>query len=194
MSVSGASAPQEHSKISSASMDASANPHKPHDIVCFSDGSCLNNGSKNASLRVSAGYACVFPNHPRLTISVTLDSTIGVTNNRAEYSAFIKALEICNDVFDAAQSLYFYTDSQLLINTCTKWMASWKRTGWRKADGVVVSNLDLVKRIDELSCTRHVVFTHVKAHTGRYDWMSLWNAKADALAKSAASSDYSQLL
>ncbi len=33
---------------------------------------------------------------------------------------------------------------------------------------------------------RKVVFKHVLAHTGGSDWHSVWNDKADTLAKNAA--------
>lgn len=159
--------------------------HDPSDIVCFSDGSCLNNGKKSAK----AGYACVFPNHPKYTTYAHLNPTheYAVTNNRAEYSALILAIEIAAKI-DPTQSkkLYFYTDSQLLINTMTKWMDAWKKKSWRKANGETVLNLDLVKQLDTFRSIRPIVYKHVEAHTGRQDWASVWNDKADELAKLAA--------
>jgi len=161
-------------------------PHLPDDIICFSDGSCLNNGKPNAK----AGFSCVFPNHPTYTSGTSLSptETYPVTNNRAEYSALIKAIETAA-IIDPGRGkrMYFYTDSRLLIDTCTKWMASWKQKGWRKADGDHILNKDLVERIDALLATRKVLFTHVLAHTGRNDWASVWNDQADILAKAAAS-------
>jgi hypothetical protein len=41
-------------------------------------------------------------------------------------------------------------------------------------------------KIDTMLCKRKVVFKHVLAHTGGNDWHSIWNAKADKLAKDAA--------
>lgn len=161
--------------------------HEPDDLVCFSDGSCLNNGK----LTAKAGYSCVFPNHPHLTCNFKLHSTpqYPVTNNRAEFSALIKALEICaSEDPQHRKRLYFYTDSRLLIDSATKWIPSWKKKGWRKSDGEDVLNKDLVIRIDELlnNGSRKVVFKHVAAHTRGTDWASVWNEKADVLAKEAA--------
>ena len=160
----------------------------PNAIVCFSDGSCINNGSAHAK----AGYACVFPNHPNHTVSKTLLPTENamVTNNRAEFSALILALEVCRTI-DAetgkrGAKLYFYTDSKLLIDTCTKWISMWKSKGWKKANGDAILNLDLIMTIDALLKERIVVFKHVRAHTGGTDWKSVLNDKADIYAKAAA--------
>jgi ribonuclease HI len=165
--------------------DTTINPHPPDDIVCFSDGSCLKNGCNGAS----AGYACVFPNHPKYTSNRKLDDTEEhvVTNNRAEYTALIHAMDICKTIDPSMKKpLYFYTDSQLLINTATKWICAWKNKGWRKADGTTVLNIDLIQTIDALLKTRKVVFKHVQAHTGNKDWFSVYNDQADQLAKAAA--------
>lgn len=150
-------------------------------LICFSDGSCFNNGRKNAR----AGFACVFPNHPDHTFSAPVIGPL-VTNNRAEYTALLRAMEI-SDTIDQSRTktLHFYTDSMLLVNTATKWMAAWKRNGWRKADGDPVMNLDLVQEISAKVDERPVVFHHVRAHTGKKDWESRWNEVADKLAKEA---------
>jgi len=150
--------------------------------IVFTDGSALNNGKKNAR----AGYAMVWPRMPEFNFAEPLKGA-DQTNNRAEYQAAISSLERAN-ISDPAQTetLYIYTDSMLLINTVTKWSASWKRKGWKKADGQTVANLDLVKRLDDLTTRRRVVWTHVSAHSGKADWMSRWNDVADQMAKKAA--------
>jgi ribonuclease HI len=150
--------------------------------VVFTDGSAIGNGKTNAK----AGYAMVWPNHPHLTTSKPLQGT-PKTNNRAEFMACIDALEALQQEDPRGdQPLHVYTDSMLLINTVTKWIKGWKKNGWKKASGDEVQNLDLVKRLDELLTQRKATWTHVEAHTGNNDWMSMWNDKADKLAKSAA--------
>lgn len=152
-------------------------------LVVFTDGSAIGNGKHGAK----AGYAAVFPNHPHLTLSRPLQGT-PKTNNRAEFMACIDALEVANKEDPTMQEpLHVYTDSQLLINTVTKWMAGWKRKGWRKSTGEPIMNEDLVKRLDELlGSGRKVTWTHVEAHTGNTDWVSTWNDVVDKMAKSAA--------
>lgn len=151
------------------------------ELQVFLDGSAIGNGTKH----VKAGYAAVFVDHPELTISEHLHSTKAypATNNRAEYMALIRAIEVS----PPHARLKVYTDSMLLYKTVTEWISQWKRRHWKKADGSPVQNLDLVQRIDELKSTRHISIQHVRAHTGRQDFYSIWNDKADKLAKLAAS-------
>lgn len=156
----------------------------PDALVVFTDGSAIGNGSKTAR----AGYAMVWPNHPHLTCGKPLPCGAHKTNNRAEFMACIDALEAADTVDPTrSQTLYVYTDSMLLINTVTKWRQNWKRNGWCKSSGEPILNRDLVERLDVLlTARRNVVWRHVEAHTNRTDWMSKWNAEADALAKKSA--------
>lgn len=149
-------------------------------LVVFTDGSAIGNGKKSAK----AGYAAVFPNHPHLTCAKPLEGAVQ-TNNRAEFMACIYALEAA-DTHDPerTETLHIYTDSQLLINTTTKWMSGWKRKGWKKSTGEPIMNQDLVERLDNLlSKGRKVAWTHVEAHTGKTDWISTWNDTVDKMAR-----------
>ena len=149
-------------------------------LICFTDGSCINNGRKYAK----AGYAVVWPYHPELDISIKLNDTLN-TNNRAEYHALIKAFEQARDIDPTyTKTLIVYTDSMLLINTITKWRFLWKKMGWKKADGDIISNKDLVIILDNNLSLRNTQLKHVLAHTGKSNWESIWNDKVDKLAKS----------
>lgn len=150
----------------------------------FLDGSALGNGKAN----VKAGYAAVFVDHPELTLAEHLPYMNGhaPTNNRAEYMALIRALEVAPQ----GRPIKAYTDSMLLYNTITTWIPSWKRKGWRKADGTPVLNIDLVQKLDILKAQRKLTMQHVLAHTGKQDFFSVWNDKADKLAKAAASASH----
>jgi ribonuclease HI len=153
------------------------------DLAVFTDGSAIANGRKNAR----AGYAMVWPNHPEYTAGKPLVDSLK-TNNRAEFMACIDALTTADTIDPGrTQTLYIFTDSMLLINTVTKWRQGWKRNGWKKASGEPIMNRDLVERLDTLlnGSPRQVVWRHVEAHTNKTDWQSIWNAKADELAKSA---------
>jgi ribonuclease HI len=154
-------------------------------INVFTDGSCIQS-SKNKNNR-PAGFSCVFPEFPKFNYSAKLEGE--KTNNRAEYTACILALTI-TDKIDSSQKkiLYVYTDSELMINSLTKWMPGWKAKNWKKADGSPVKNIDLLKVLDDLIKNRVVVFKHVRAHTGKKDWASIHNDTADRMAKEAAMS------
>jgi ribonuclease HI len=92
-------------------------------LICFTDGSCRNNGKPNAI----ASYAIVWPFHPELDYATRLEGKVQ-TNNRAEYQAVISALEQ-SVLLDPGYSktLIIYTDSMLLINSVTQWMHNWKK-------------------------------------------------------------------
>ena len=59
----------------------------------------------------------------------------------------------------------------------TKWIAGWKRNGWRTADKKPVKNQDLWQALDE-QVARHAISWHwVKGHAG-----DPGNERADELA------------
>lgn len=153
-------------------------------INVFTDGSCIQS-SKNKMNR-PAGYACVFPEFPSFNYAAKLEGK-EKTNNRAEYAACIMALKIADKIDPTCSSIvYVHTDSELMINSLTKWISGWKSKNWKKADGSPVKNVDLLKVLDDQLKKRVVVFKHVKAHTGKMDWSSIHNDLADRMAKKAA--------
>jgi ribonuclease HI len=153
-------------------------------INVFTDGSCINN-SKSKKMKF-AGYACVFPEYPKFNHFSKLEGT-EKTNNRAEYSACIAAFRIADDIDQKREKvLVVHTDSELMINSLTKWLSGWKAKNWKKADGSPVKNVDLLLLLDACMKKRVVTFKHVRAHTGKKDWASIHNDLADQLAKKGA--------
>jgi ribonuclease HI len=125
----------------------------------FTDGACVNNGYPTAR----ASWACVWPDSPELDVCGLLEGS-EQTNNRAEFMAAIKALE------SSQGPLHIFTDSMLLLKIGQhEWQAK--------------KNLDLVRRLNDLTRERQVKWTHVKAHTGGKDYNSVWNAVADDRAE-----------
>lgn len=157
----------------------------PNTLIVFTDGACTANGKKGAR----ASYAVAWPYHDEFDLGIRLDPSETQTNNRGEYHALILAMMQANEHLDIMRekTLIVYTDSMLLIRSMNEWMPTWKRNGWKKADGQTVSNLDLLKTLDELRSTRKLVLKHVRAHTGRQDWESIFNDKVDRLARGALS-------
>lgn len=173
------------SHTSVVSKEKSNNSNNQNIINVFTDGSCIQGGKTKKQSR-PAGYSCVFPEYPSYNHSAKL---LGPekTNNRAEFSACIAAFKIADQIDPKLQKLlYVYTDSELLINSVTKWLPGWKAKNWKKADGSPVKNIDLLKILDDAIKRRVVVFRHVRAHTGKKDWQSVNNDLADKLAKQAA--------
>ncbi len=101
------------------------------------------------------------------------------TNNMGELMAVLNLLQQTAVVPD--EPLHVLCDSQYVINTVTKWMAGWKRRGWKKADGKPVMNVELIQEIDRTITGRKVTFEWVKGHAG-HDL----NEAADSRAQAAA--------
>ena len=104
------------------------------------------------------------------------------TNNIGELSAVVDLLRQTEGV----DELLILCDSQYVINSITKWMAGWKRKGWRKADGKPVLNRELLEELDRLMAARRdaggvVRFEWVRGHAGHP-----LNEAADRLANGAA--------
>jgi len=167
-----------------AAQDAPRLAHSagPNIIDVYTDGACPSNGRATV-----AGAGVAFPEYPHLNVSETIRDA--PTNNRAELTAILRALETVDTRIDTTRrrTVRVYTDSMLCVNTFTKWLAGWKRHDWRKADGAPVMNADLVRAVDAHLTGRagRVEFVHVRAHTGRADRHSRFNALADELAVAA---------
>lgn len=95
------------------------------------------------------------------------------TNNRMELTAMIAGL----DMAPASGALTVYSDSQLVVNTLTKWAKGWEARGWKRKEGEI-ANLDLVQQAFELVGRKPDVRVEwLRAHDG-----SRWNEYADALS------------
>lgn len=158
------------------------------EIVCvFTDGSCLDNGKSNAK----GSSALCWPNGEFQDKAYFLPDESIRTNNRMEFFAALKAMELMNE-YDLSKTkiLKIFTDSNLLIQTFEKWMDNWQVRGWTKSSPGEIKNLDLVKRLYEFKQSHRIEFVHVRAHTGRKDYNSIWNDKVDKLAQSIVHLDH----
>lgn len=100
------------------------------------------------------------------------------TNNMGELTA---VLDLLQQTASVGEPLVVYCDSKYVINSVTKWMAGWKRKGWKKADGKPVLNVEIMKALDAAMEGRDVRFEWVKGHAGHP-----LNEAADRLANGAA--------
>ena len=100
------------------------------------------------------------------------------TNNMGELTGVLDLLQQTAHLDD---DLVVICDSTYVINSVTKWMAGWKRRGWKKVDGKPVLNVEIMKAIDAAMQGRRVRFEWVKGHTGH-----VLNEAADVLANAAA--------
>jgi ribonuclease HI len=108
------------------------------------------------------------------------------TNNRMELTAAIEALAFVRTHHaQATGGIEIRTDSSYLVHGMTRWMAAWRRRGWRTATGSEVLNRDLWERLDALSAAcEHdggVRWRLVPAHSGVPG-----NERADRIATAMA--------
>ena len=143
----------------------------PVDFTIYTDGSCLKNPGG------PGGWAIVAKNEATGTVTEQNGGDPMTTNNRMGLTAAIMALRLAPEGTRVA----LYTDSQYLKNGITKWVAGWKRRGWRKADGQPVLNQPLWMELDKLYNAHTVTFHWVKGHAG-----NALNERCDVLAKRAA--------
>jgi ribonuclease HI len=95
------------------------------------------------------------------------------TNNRMELQAVIEGLGALKGPSDVT----LHVDSQYVMNGVTKWIAGWKRNGWRTSDKKAVKNQELWQALDDAVARHTVRWVWVKGHAG-----DPGNERADALA------------
>ena len=105
------------------------------------------------------------------------------TNNRMELTAAIKGLEYC-DLQEGKQlslkEIKLYTDSVYLKEGITNWISKWEKNNWKTSDKKNVKNVDLWKKLKDLTKSKQIEWYWIKGHSG--DPM---NDLADKLAKEA---------
>ena len=138
-------------------------------ITAYTDGACKGNGKDGES---HGGYGAHI-RYPNGDIHNLWAGEKNTTNNRMEILGAILAIK--NTPTD--QSLTIMTDSNYVKNTMTKWLAGWKKNGWKKSDKKDPENLDLWQQLDKLCQNRHITWQWVKGHDG-----DMGNETADCLA------------
>ena len=136
-------------------------------VAAACDGACSGNpgpGGWGALLR--------FENGSRRELGGAAPAT---TNNRMELTAALAVLEALRDL-PRHPDLVLRTDSRYLIDGFEKWMAGWKRKGWRTASGGAVLNRDLWELLDAARLPG-LALRHVRGHSGDPD-----NDRCDAIA------------
>lgn len=149
----------------------------------YTDGSSIGNGKVGAS----AGVGVFFGEGDVRNISERLARDSPQTNQRAELTAILRALQ----AVDAAEGVRIMTDSKYSISCVTDWYRKWSQTGWVTSAGGAggrqpVKNADLVRAIraaiderDAFGATTQFVW--VKGHNNQPG-----NVAADALAVQGA--------
>jgi ribonuclease HI len=136
-------------------------------VAAACDGACSGNpgpGGWGALLRFEDGSVQELGGADRDT-----------TNNRMELTAALALFERLRDL-PRHPDLVIRTDSRYLIDGLEKWLAGWKRKGWRTASGGAVLNRDLWEQLDRARLPG-LRLRHVRGHSGDPD-----NDRCDAIA------------
>ncbi len=139
------------------------------EVIIHTDGSCLGNPGRGGwGARLSCNGK----------VKLLSGGFAKTTNNRMELYAAIMALEALTQPCTVS----LYTDSRYVRDAVEKrWLVSWRKKNWKKADGKPVLNRDLWERFAGL-LSQHAIRLHwVEAHAGHAE-----NEEVDTLARSAA--------
>jgi len=140
------------------------------EVLVWTDGACRGNPGPGgwAAIVVGGGEEPVeLSGHAPQT-----------TNNRMEYTAALEGLRS----LPAGSRACIVTDSRLMLDSMTKWIAGWKRRGWKTAGGKPVKNQDLIVALESEIARHAAIRWHwVKGHAE-----TELNNRADELAVTAA--------
>ncbi|MDO9353216.1 MAG: ribonuclease H [Solirubrobacteraceae bacterium] len=150
---------------------------RPGETLLWTDGACSGNPGPG-------GWAAIIVPPDGGEPTELSGGEHETTNNRMELSAALNGLRALPD--DA--EVCVVTDSQLMVNSMTTWLAGWKRKGWKTASGSPVKNQDLVMALDAETQRLAAVRWHwVRGHqTGAGHEHKALNDRADRLAVAAA--------
>lgn len=145
------------------------------EVLVWTDGACRGNPGPGGWAAIVVGTG------EPLELSGGAAQT---TNNRMEYTAALEGLR----ALPVGSRACIVTDSRLMLDSMTKWIAGWKRKGWRTAGGEPVKNQDLVRALDAEIARHAAVRWHwVRGHeTGAAHAHKALNDRADRLAVAAS--------
>jgi ribonuclease HI len=162
----------------------------PRTFHIFTDGACSDNGKRTA--KGAFGVHFYSKKGSGLDISCPLMMNEPQTNNRGE----LRAIQAALDAIERYESLWskdydeycIWSDSEYSIHCLTKWASGWRRNGWKKSDGGIIQNIDLIRPIyEKLGRMSRIRLQHVRAHQrGRENEFPFdGNTEADRLARQA---------
>jgi len=127
-------------------------------IQAYSDGGCLGNPGPGGW-----AYVLVLDKGEKTGSGGNPDTT----NNRMELTAVIQALRDISSYDPWRKSkVIFHTDSQYVHRGITQWIKRWEINGWKTSDKKPVKNVDLWRRLSELSKTLEIEWQWVRGHSG----------------------------
>ena len=137
-------------------------------VRLITDGSCLGNPGPG-------GWAAILKYEDRAKELCGFDPE--TTNNRMELTAALEGLKALQEPCEVEVK----TDSEYVKNGITKWVAGWKRNGWRTAAKTPVANRELWEALDAEVSRHRTSWVWTKGHAGDAE-----NNRCDELAQLAA--------
>jgi ribonuclease HI len=153
------------------------------DIFC--DGACIGNGTHRA--RAGFGVYVKLDGKHFTQVSEALERSELHTNQRAELRGLQRALEFAAEA-PPHLHIRIFTDSMYSINCITKWADSWRKRDWCKSgqkEEILNKDIIIPTYALWLSVIHRTEIEHVRSHTGKSDWKSVGNQRADELASAA---------
>jgi ribonuclease HI len=151
-----------------------------NNLFVYTDGSCINNGKDNAR----AGIGIYFKKDDARNLSKELTSdTTKLTNNIAELTSAIEAIQLIKK--EDIEKKTIVTDSEYIIKCATTYGKKLEGNKWKTSKDEEPPNVNLVKKIYELTNKYDIKYKHIKAHTENKDIHSIGNYYADKLANDA---------
>lgn len=151
-------------------------------LYVYTDGACINNGSKNAR----AGIGIYFSKDNPMNISKELKGD-NLTNNIAELTAVIEAIKLIQD--KKIKDKIIVTDSEYVIKCATTYGKKLEDREWKQKKDKPIPNLELVKELYELTNEFNIKYKHIQAHTDNKDRHSIGNYYADLFANKSINND-----
>ena len=150
-------------------------------MIIYTDGSASPNPGPG-------GYGVVICDDADNILGTYHHHEENTTNNIQELKGILYAM-INYGVHTSVTGFMFpplvYSDSSYAINTLTNWMFSWASNGWRKSDGQIPENLELIQAYYDLYQKGYRIdLRKVKGHNGNKG-----NELADKLAKMRFNND-----
>lgn len=136
----------------------------PTTVEMWTDGACKGNPGRGGW-----GVLMRYGDHERELFG----GEVLTTNNRMELTAVIEGLR----VLTRPCTVTLHVDSQYVMNGVTRWIAGWKRNGWKTGAKQPVKNQDLWQELDAELARHQVSWTWVHGHRG-----DPGNERADQLA------------
>lgn len=145
-------------------------------IEIFTDGASRGNGSEDA-IGAYGALLQVLENDEIIHQKTISEAFKGVTNNKMELMAVVKALSL----LQYPCKVTLYTDSKYVCDTINKrWLSGWVAKNWITSTKKPVANQDLWKELIPLIDKHDVEFVWVKGHASNEG-----NIKADLLCNEA---------